>query len=142
MGKLDMLLEMELGSPRRRRATGATVWDTSATRPQGGVGITGGEEDGVDNEDANPEDLYSKPEEIWQVCAEATPAAGVSRRRAPDPLTPSLRVWQVYEKLSAVPNGRFTVAAAFGNVHGVYAPGNAELDPVETRGRDLDETGE
>jgi len=76
MAKLDMLLEMELG-------------------------ITGGEEDGVDNEDANPEDLYSKPEEIWQV----------------------------YEKLSAVPNGRFTVAAAFGNVHGVYAPGNVKLDP-------------
>nr|AFE02909.1 fructose-1,6-bisphosphate aldolase class II [Emiliania huxleyi] len=76
MAKLDMLLEMELG-------------------------ITGGEEDRVDNEDANPEDLYSKPEEIWQV----------------------------YEKLSAVPNGRFTVAAAFGNVHGVYAPGNVELDP-------------
>ena len=51
-----------------------------------GVGITGGEEDGVDNEDANPEDLYSKPEEIWQVCAEAAPAAGVSRRRVTDPL--------------------------------------------------------
>ena len=50
------------------------------------IGITGGEEDGVDNEDANPEDLYSKPEEIWQVCAEAAPAAGVSRRRVPDPL--------------------------------------------------------
>ncbi|EOD30832.1 aldolase A [Emiliania huxleyi CCMP1516] len=94
MAKLDMLLEMELGSPRRRRATG----------------ITGGEEDGVDNEDANPEDLYSKPEEIWQV----------------------------YEKLSAVPNGRFTVAAAFGNVHGVYAPGNAELDPPDTRNVKLD----
>ena len=76
MAKLDMVLEMELG-------------------------ITGGEEDGVDNEDANPEDLYSKPEEIWQV----------------------------HEALSKVPNGRFTVAAAFGNVHGVYAPGNVKLDP-------------
>jgi len=65
------------------------------------LGITGGEEDGVDNEDANPEDLYSKPEEIWQV----------------------------YEALSAVPNGCFTVAAAFGNVHGVYSPGNVKLDP-------------
>jgi fructose-bisphosphate aldolase class II len=65
------------------------------------LGITGGEEDGVDNEDANPEDLYSKPEEIWQV----------------------------YESLSTVPNGVFTVAAAFGNVHGVYSPGNVKLDP-------------
>jgi fructose-bisphosphate aldolase, class II len=46
MGKMDMLLEMELG-------------------------ITGGEEDGVDNEDVDPADLYSKPEEIW--CAH-TPA--------------------------------------------------------------------
>jgi len=76
MAKLNMLLEMELG-------------------------ITGGEEDGVDNEDADPADLYSKPEEIWQV----------------------------YEALSKVPNGKFTVAAAFGNVHGVYAPGNVKLDP-------------
>ena len=42
MAKMDMLLEMELG-------------------------ITGGEEDGVDNENANPEDLYTKPEEVWQV---------------------------------------------------------------------------
>merc|ERR1719284_1151668 len=65
------------------------------------LGITGGEEDGVNNEDANPEDLYSKPEEIWQV----------------------------YEALSKVPNGVFTVAAAFGNVHGVYQPGNVRLEP-------------
>merc|ERR1719453_1962933 len=65
------------------------------------LGITGGEEDGVNNEDANPEDLYSKPEEIWQV----------------------------YEALSKVPGGVFTIAAAFGNVHGVYQPGNVQLDP-------------
>merc|ERR1712129_396049 len=65
------------------------------------LGITGGEEDGVNNEDANPEDLYSKPEEIWQV----------------------------YEALSKVPNAQFTVAAAFGNVHGVYQPGNVQLRP-------------
>merc|ERR1712113_169596 len=38
-------------------------------------------------------------------------------------------VWEVYKALSAVPNGMFTVAAAFGNVHGVYAPGNVELKP-------------
>ncbi|KAL1528541.1 hypothetical protein AB1Y20_009884 [Prymnesium parvum] len=75
MAKLDMLLEMELG-------------------------ITGGEEDGVDNEDCNPEDLYTKPEEVWEV----------------------------QQKLSAI-DSKFTVAAAFGNVHGVYAPGNVKLDP-------------
>jgi fructose-bisphosphate aldolase class II len=76
MAKLDMLLEMELG-------------------------ITGGEEDGVDNEDANPEDLYTKPEEVWMV----------------------------QKALMEVPNARFSIAAAFGNVHGVYAPGNVKLDP-------------
>jgi len=76
MAKMDMLLEMELG-------------------------ITGGEEDGVNNEDANPEDLYTKPEEVYQV----------------------------YEAFSKVPNAKFTIAAAFGNVHGVYAPGNVRLDP-------------
>merc|ERR1719164_344649 len=76
MAKMDMLLEMELG-------------------------ITGGEEDGVNNEDVNPEDLYTKPEEVYQV----------------------------YEALSKVPNGAFTVAAAFGNVHGVYSPGNVKLEP-------------
>jgi len=65
------------------------------------LGITGGEEDGVNNEDANPEDLYSKPEEIWQV----------------------------YEALAKIPNGFFTIAAAFGNVHGVYQPGNVVLKP-------------
>jgi len=76
MSKMDMLLEMELG-------------------------ITGGEEDGVDNEDANPEDLYTKPEEVWMV----------------------------QKALMAVDNAKFTIAAAFGNVHGVYAPGNVKLDP-------------
>ena len=76
MAKMDMLLEMELG-------------------------ITGGEEDGVDNENANPEDLYTKPEEVWMV----------------------------QKALQAVPNAKFTIAAAFGNVHGVYAPGNVQLDP-------------
>jgi len=76
MAKIDCQLEMELG-------------------------ITGGEEDGVNNEDVNPEDLYSKPEEIWQV----------------------------YEALSKIPNADFTVAAAFGNVHGVYQPGNVRLEP-------------
>jgi fructose-bisphosphate aldolase class II len=65
------------------------------------LGITGGEEDGVNNEDVDQEDLYSKPDEIWQV----------------------------YQTLSSVPNGMFTIAAAFGNVHGVYQPGNVKLKP-------------
>merc|ERR1712070_335930 len=38
-------------------------------------------------------------------------------------------VYEVYKALSAVKGGRFTVAAAFGNVHGVYAPGNVKLTP-------------
>lgn len=64
------------------------------------LGITGGEEDGVDNSDRDTADLYSKPEEIHYV----------------------------YTELSKIsPN--FTIAAAFGNVHGVYKPGNVKLTP-------------
>jgi fructose-bisphosphate aldolase class II len=75
MSKMGILLEMELG-------------------------ITGGEEDGVDNSDRPIDDLYSKPEEIYQV----------------------------YEELMPI-SDMFTVAAAFGNVHGVYSPGNVKLEP-------------
>ncbi|KAL7446881.1 hypothetical protein ACHAXM_011452 [Skeletonema potamos] len=64
------------------------------------LGITGGEEDGVNNEDVPLEDLYSKPEEIYQVYDALTPISDM-----------------------------FTVAAAFGNVHGVYSPGNVKLEP-------------
>ncbi len=64
------------------------------------LGITGGEEDGVDNSDRDIEDLYSKPEEIDYAYVEL-------------------------KKIS--PN--FTIAAAFGNVHGVYKPGNVKLTP-------------
>merc|ERR1719305_457655 len=64
------------------------------------LGITG-EEEGVDNSDVDQSKLYTQPEEVWQV----------------------------YEALSKVPNGKFTVAAAFGNVHGVYSPGNVRLEP-------------
>lgn len=64
------------------------------------LGVTGGEEDGVDNTDIDSSRLYTQPEEV----AEA------------------------YKVLSAIsPN--FTIAAAFGNVHGVYKPGNVELRP-------------
>ena len=68
------------------------------------LGITGGEEDGVDNSDSDPADLYSKPEEVAYA----------------------------YERLLDVsPN--FTIAAAFGNVHGVYKPGNVKLTPTILR---------
>jgi fructose-bisphosphate aldolase class II len=64
------------------------------------LGITGGEEDGVENSGRDASDLYSKPEEID-------------------------RVYTELRKIS--PN--FTIAAAFGNVHGVYKPGNVKLTP-------------
>ena len=65
------------------------------------LGVTGGEEDGVDNTDIDSSRLYTQPDEVAYA----------------------------YEKLSAV-SDRFTVAAAFGNVHGVYKPGNVELKPI------------
>jgi fructose-bisphosphate aldolase class II len=76
MAKINLTLEMELG-------------------------ITGGEEDGVDNSGVDSSKLYTQPEEVWEV----------------------------YKTLSEVPNADFTIAAAFGNVHGVYAPGNVRLEP-------------
>lgn len=75
MAKMDMTLEIELG-------------------------ITGGEEDGVDNSDVDDSKLYTQPEEVAYA----------------------------YEELSKV-SPRFTIAAAFGNVHGVYKPGNVKLTP-------------
>ena len=64
------------------------------------LGITGGEEDGVDNSDVDASKLYTQPEEVAYA----------------------------YEELNKVSN-RFTIAAAFGNVHGVYKPGNVKLTP-------------
>jgi len=76
MNALDMMLEIELG-------------------------ITGGEEDGVDNSDVDNSLLYTQPEDVYKV----------------------------YAALSKIsPN--FTIAASFGNVHGVYKPGNVKLTPV------------
>ncbi len=75
MSKMDMTLEIELG-------------------------ITGGEEDGVDNSDVDSSKLYTQPEEVAYA----------------------------YEELMKV-SSRFTIAAAFGNVHGVYKPGNVKLTP-------------
>jgi len=77
MAKINMLLEFELG-------------------------VTGGEEDGVDNTDVDSSRLYTQPEEVFYA----------------------------YEQLSQVENAAFTCAASFGNVHGVYAPGNVDLKPV------------
>jgi fructose-bisphosphate aldolase class II len=76
MAKIDLLLEFELG-------------------------VTGGEEDGVDNSDVDSSRLYTQPEEVYYA----------------------------YKELGSVPNAAFTCAASFGNVHGVYAPGNVELKP-------------
>ena len=64
------------------------------------LGITGGEEDGVDNTDVDDSKLYTQPEEVAYA----------------------------YEQLIQV-SEKFTVAAAFGNVHGVYKPGNVKLTP-------------
>jgi len=64
------------------------------------LGITGGEEDGVDNTDVDSSKLYTQPEEVAQA----------------------------YEKMKDIGDA-FTVAAAFGNVHGVYKPGNVVLTP-------------
>ena len=64
------------------------------------LGITGGEEDGVDNTDVDDSKLYTQPEEVAYA----------------------------YEELSKV-SPKFTIAAAFGNVHGVYKPGNVKLTP-------------
>ena len=75
MSKMNMTLEIELG-------------------------ITGGEEDGVDNSDVDVSKLYTQPEEVAFA----------------------------YEELNKISN-QFTIAAAFGNVHGVYKPGNVKLTP-------------
>jgi len=65
------------------------------------LGVTGGEEDGVDNTDVDSSKLYTQPEEVAYA----------------------------YEELSKV-SDQFTIAAAFGNVHGVYRPGNVKLTPI------------
>lgn len=65
------------------------------------LGITGGEEDGVDNTDIDSSKLYTQPSEVFYA----------------------------YEKLVKI-SPHFTIAAAFGNVHGVYKPGNVKLSPI------------
>lgn len=65
------------------------------------LGVTGGEEDGVDNSDVDSSKLYTQPEEVAYA----------------------------YQKLKAI-SDNFTIAAAFGNVHGVYKPGNVSLKPI------------
>jgi fructose-bisphosphate aldolase class II len=75
LAKMDMFLEIELG-------------------------VTGGEEDGVDNSDVDSAKLYTQPEEVAYA----------------------------YEELKKV-SDNFVIAASFGNVHGVYKPGNVKLEP-------------
>jgi fructose-bisphosphate aldolase class II len=64
------------------------------------LGVTGGEEDGVDNTEIDNSKLYTQPEDVLRA----------------------------YESLNPV--GSFTIAAAFGNTHGVYKPGNVKLTPI------------
>ncbi len=64
------------------------------------LGITGGEEDGVDNSEVDASKLYTQPEDVFYA----------------------------YERLNGMGNA-FSIAAAFGNVHGVYKPGNVKLSP-------------
>lgn len=64
------------------------------------IGITGGEEDGVNNEDVDNNALYTQPEDIYNI----------------------------YKTLSEI-SPYFSIAAGFGNVHGVYKPGNVKLHP-------------
>lgn len=65
------------------------------------LGVTGGEEDGVDNTNVDNSQLYTQPEEVAYA----------------------------YENLKKI-SDHFTIAAAFGNVHGVYKPGNVKLTPI------------
>ncbi|MFL2572920.1 MAG: class II fructose-bisphosphate aldolase [Flavobacteriales bacterium] len=65
------------------------------------LGVTGGEEDGVDNTNIDSSKLYTQPEEVAYA----------------------------YEELMKI-SAKFTIAAAFGNVHGVYRPGNVKLTPI------------
>lgn len=65
------------------------------------LGVTGGEEDGVDNTDIDSSKLYTQPEEVAYA----------------------------YDELSKI-SDNFTIAASFGNVHGVYKPGNVKLTPI------------
>ena len=65
------------------------------------LGVTGGEEDGIDNSDLDSSKLYTQPEDVAYA----------------------------YEELMKI-SDKFTIAASFGNVHGVYKPGNVKLQPV------------
>src|SRR3954467_13013336 len=74
-------------------------WKAGLTASQE-IGITGGEEDGVNNEDVDNNSLYTQPEDILAI------------HKALSPISPY-----------------FSIAAGFGNVHGVYKPGNVRLHP-------------
>lgn len=85
-------------------ATSATYFRRMAPLGMGieiELGVTGGEEDGVDNSGVENDKLYTQPQHVAHA----------------------------YRELSSIGH-LFTVAAAFGNVHGVYSPGNVELRPV------------
>ncbi|MFU0800890.1 MAG: class II fructose-bisphosphate aldolase [Xylanivirga thermophila] len=66
------------------------------------AGVVGGEEDGMNNEGVSKDKLYTTPEDMLEF----------------------------YRALSKIESGRFMLAATFGNVHGVYKPGNVKLKPI------------
>ncbi|WP_105616228.1 class II fructose-bisphosphate aldolase [Vallitalea okinawensis] len=66
------------------------------------AGVVGGEEDGVSNENVSKDKLYTTPEDMLMF----------------------------EEVLAEIPNSRYMLAATFGNVHGVYKPGNVKLKPI------------
>ncbi|KAI0201597.1 hypothetical protein F4808DRAFT_424484 [Astrocystis sublimbata] len=90
----DLASNIETTAKYLKRSAAVNLWLEME------VGITGGEEDGVNNEDVDNNSLYTQPEDIFAI----------------------------YEKLSSI-SKLFSIAAGFGNVHGVYKPGNVKLRP-------------
>ncbi|KAI1437092.1 hypothetical protein GGR50DRAFT_686079 [Xylaria sp. CBS 124048] len=90
----DLKTNIEITAQYLKRSAAIGVWLEME------VGITGGEEDGVNNEDVDNNSLYTQPEDIFTI----------------------------YQTLSPI-SKMFSIAAGFGNVHGVYQPGNVKLRP-------------
>ena len=98
------------------------------------IGITGGEEDGVNNENVDQEKLYTSPQQViivyYSILMDYSDLCSFFRLLS-DNLNfynNLLQVWSVHQQLSAI-GPMFSIAAAFGNVHGVYKAGNVTLQP-------------
>lgn len=96
------------------------------------IGITGGEEDGVNNENVDQEKLYTSPQQVIILyhitLMDEYIAHSFVYFRITVFYTNLLQVWSVHQQLSAI-GPMFSIAAAFGNVHGVYKAGNVTLQP-------------